>query len=204
MMCLVLRMEQCELIACWMQTFQLLMFVPRFAGSDSTASTMQSFFYYVLSDARVYAKLQREVDEAQKTGQISSIVDYAEAMKLEYFQACLKEAMRIRPAVGLGIYRVVPPEGANIGGQFFPGGTEVSVNGWVLHRDTEVFGDDVETFRPERWFERDVKSMNLNMYQVGSPWDTRRQNNSMTNTNVEYSSVVGVTFVSDAIWPCLK
>jgi cytochrome P450 len=164
-----LRMELCELTPCWMViVWPFLTTVPRFAGSDSTASTMQSFFYYVLSDPRVYAKLQQEVDEAQKTGQISSIVEYAEAMKLDYFQACLKEAMRIRPAVGLGIYRVVPPEGANIGGQFFPGGTEVSVNGWVLHRDTDVFGDDVETFRPERWFERDVKLMNSNMYQVSS------------------------------------
>lgn len=138
----------------------------RFAGSDSTASTMQSFFYLVLNHASVYSTLQKEVDEAQKAGQLSSIVTYAEAQKLEYFQACLKEAMRVRPAVGLGIYRRVPPEGANIGGEFYPSGTEVAVNGWVLHRDREIFGDDVEAFRPERWFDRDAKLMGSHMYQV--------------------------------------
>lgn len=137
-----------------------------FAGSDSTASTMQSFFYYVLNSPEVYANIQKEIDEAQKAGQLSSIVQYAEALKLEYFQACLKEAMRIRPAVGLGIYRTVPPEGVKIDGQFFPGGTEVAVNGWVLHRDEAVFGQDTEVYRPERWFERDAKLMNSHMYQV--------------------------------------
>lgn len=137
-----------------------------FAGSDSTASTMQSFFYNVLNDTKVYKTLQKEVDDAQTAGELSEIVQYAEAQKLEYFQACLKEAMRIRPAVGLGIYRVVPPEGAKIDGQFYPGGTEVAVNGWVLHRDQGVFGEDVETYRPERWFEGDAKLMNSHMYQV--------------------------------------
>ncbi|KPI39733.1 Pisatin demethylase [Cyphellophora attinorum] len=138
-----------------------------FAGSDSTASTMQSFFYCVLNNPAVYKKLQKEIDDAQAAGELSEIIQYPEAMKLEWFQACLKEAMRIRPAVGLGIYRVIPPEGAKIDGQFYPGGTEVAVNGWVLHRAKDVFGEDVETYRPERWFEGDAKLMNSHMYQFG-------------------------------------
>lgn len=127
---------------------------------------MQSFFYLVLNHPKVYSQLQQEVIEAQKSGQLSPIVTYAEAQKLDYFQACLKEAMRVRPAVGLGIYRKVPPEGVEIDGQFYPGGTEVAVNGWVLHRDRGIFGDDVEEYRPERWFERDAKLMGSHMYQV--------------------------------------
>lgn len=127
---------------------------------------MQSFFYLVLNHPRVYTTLQAEIDSAQRRGELSPIITYAEAQKLDYFQACLKEAMRMRPAVGLGIYRKVPPQGAEIGGRYYPGGTEVSVNGWVLHRDKSVFGDDVEVYRPERWFERDAKFMTSHMYQV--------------------------------------
>ncbi|KAL2428954.1 Cytochrome P450 monooxygenase cicH [Exophiala dermatitidis] len=138
-----------------------------FAGSDSTASTMQSFFYLLLNHPRVYTTLQQEIDRAQEAGQLSPMITYAEALKLEYFQACLKEAMRIRPAVGLGIYRKLPPQGTTIDGQFFPGGTEVAVNGWVLHRDTSVFGEDVEEYRPERWFEKDSKLMTSHLYQFG-------------------------------------
>ena len=127
---------------------------------------MQSFFYLVLNAPKVYAKLSQEVKEAQEAGKLSEIVTYAEAQNLPYFQACLKEAMRVRPAVGLGIYRKTPPEGVEIGGKHYPGGIEVAVNGWVLHRDKTVFGDDVEVFRPERWFERDAKLMGSHLYQV--------------------------------------
>lgn len=130
---------------------------------------MQSFFYNVLNKPEVYAKLQREVDEAQKSGQLSEIVTYAEAQKLDYFQACLKETFRIRPAVGLGIYRNVPPEGVMIDGRYYPKGTEVAVNGWVLHRDKSIFGEDVEEFRPERWYEKDAKLMGGHLYNVSEP-----------------------------------
>ncbi|ETI25325.1 hypothetical protein G647_02097 [Cladophialophora carrionii CBS 160.54] len=138
-----------------------------FAGSDSTASTMQSFFYLVLNAPKVYAKLTKEINEAQEVGKLSEIVTYAEAQALPYFQACLKEAMRVRPAVGLGIYRKTPPEGVEIDGKYYPGGIEVAVNGWVLHRDAAIFGDDVEEYRPERWFERDAKLMGSHLYQFG-------------------------------------
>jgi cytochrome P450 len=127
---------------------------------------MQSFFYLVLNAPEVYNKLSQEIKKAQDAGELSEIVTYAEAQALPYFQACLKEAMRLRPAVGVGIYRKTPPEGVDIGGKHWPGGIEVAVNGWVLHRDKSIFGDDVETFRPERWLEGDAKLMGSHLYQV--------------------------------------
>ena len=38
-------------------------------------------------------------------------------------------------------------------GKFFPEGTVPSVPIYTIHRDLEICGDDVEAFRPERWFE---------------------------------------------------
>lgn len=70
-------------------------------------------------------------------------------MDLPCFQACLDEAMRLRPAVGLNIYRRLPVAGLEIDGQHYPGGTQVAVNGWVLHRNKTVFGEDAEIYRPE-------------------------------------------------------
>jgi benzoate 4-monooxygenase len=55
----------------------------------------------------------------------------------------------------LGLPRVVPEGGLTILGQFFPEGTIVSVPSYSIHRDTSVWGEDVEEYRPERWFERD-------------------------------------------------
>ncbi|KAK4508087.1 hypothetical protein PRZ48_001825 [Zasmidium cellare] len=137
------------------------------AGSDSTASTMQSFSYHVLRDPTIYANLKKELDEAAAAGKLSDMPQWSETQALPYFQACLKEGMRLRPAVGLNICRLVPLEGAEIGGQFFPGGTRIALNGWVLHRDKEIFGHDPETFRPERWLEGDAKMMERFMFQFG-------------------------------------
>jgi hypothetical protein len=136
-----------------------------FAGSDSTASTMQSFFHLVLNDKKVYEKLIAEIRSAD----LSQMVSYQEAQNLPYFQACLKEAMRVRPAVGLDITRHVPKDGAEIDGTFFPGGTRVALNGWVLHLDKSTFGEDPEVYRPERWLEvgeTKAREMERGMYQV--------------------------------------
>jgi hypothetical protein len=47
----------------------------------------------------------------------------------------------------------VPPEGDKINGVFVPGGTKIGANMWALLRRKDVFGDDADVFRPERWLE---------------------------------------------------
>ncbi|KAI0424370.1 cytochrome P450 [Xylaria sp. FL1042] len=143
-----------------------------FAGSDSTASTMQSFFWLTLTAPRVYATLKSEIDAAVDAGAIpdEGNIEWTQAQNLPYFQACLKEAMRLRPAVGLNITRYAPsPDGVEIEGRHYPAGTRLAVNGWVLHRDRGVFGDDAEFFRPERWLEdeENARVMERYMFQFG-------------------------------------
>jgi cytochrome P450 len=56
-------------------------------------------------------------------------------------------------------------------GDFIPGGTIVGCNPWALHRRTEVFGADVDAFRPERWIEappHKLKEMKATMFQFGA------------------------------------
>ena len=146
-----------------------------FAGSDSTASTMQSFCWNVLEDRRVYEKLMQEILSAD----LSDMVSFDEAQKnLPYFQACLKEAMRLQPAVGLNIVRKVPIGGAEIDGVKVPGGTAVAVNGWVLHREESVWGKDADAFRPERWLdvgEDKLREMDRSMFQVCTIYDSREK-----------------------------
>jgi cytochrome P450 len=96
--------------------------LPSFAGSDSTASTMQSFCHHVLRDPAIHARLENELDNAAASGHLSAFPLWNETQALPYFQACLKEAMRLRPAVGLNITRLVPPQSAEIAGRRLPGG----------------------------------------------------------------------------------
>ena len=140
---------------------------PSFAGSDSTASTMQSLFHHVLRQPAIYAKLQSEIDSGFSAGLVSRPVQYNEALtQLPYFQACIKEAMRLRPAVGLNMTRHVPAGGAEIDGKRYPGGTRVAVNGWVIHRDKAVFGDDADVYKPERWTESEERAKVMDRYMV--------------------------------------
>lgn len=131
---------------------------------------MQSFFFLLLKHKPIHTKLLSEIDAAYDSGKLSyPHVQWGEAqINIPYFQACLKESMRLRPAVGLNISRQVPAAGAEIDGKWFPGGTRLAVNGWVLHRDKEMFGQDADLYRPERWLEDPEKAriMERHMFQV--------------------------------------
>lgn len=88
-------------------------------------------------------------------------------------QLCIKEAMRLCPGVSYPLERVVPPEGAVLGGTFLPGGTTVGVNAAVIHRNRAIYGDDADQFRPERWLgdPDTVKAMDRNLLTVSAPVD---------------------------------
>lgn len=133
------------------------------AGSDTTSISLSATFYNIIKNARVHAKLRAELDDAHARGVLSDPPSFAETQNLPYLQAVLKEALRIHPAVGLCLWREVPAGGATICGTYFPAGTNVGVNAWVVHRNKDVWGEDADEFRPERWLESSeekLKAMN--------------------------------------------
>ena len=65
--------------------------------------------------------------------------------------AVIDEILRIHPSTGIIFERLVPSGGLTLHGIHIPENTIVGVNAWVTNRNKEVFGDDVECFRPERW-----------------------------------------------------
>ena len=132
-----------------------------FAGSETTAISLGAVFYYLLRTPSAMERLRAELDEAGRKGVFgdneTGLVTWHESQKLEYLDACIKEAFRLHPAPGLPMERIVPPQGAEIAGHFVPGGTIVGCSAWVLHRRKEIFGDDVEVYRPERWLVDETK-----------------------------------------------
>ncbi|GAM36634.1 hypothetical protein TCE0_018f05870 [Talaromyces pinophilus] len=127
-----------------------------FAGSDTTAISLRAIVYYTLKHPDVYNKLITELTEAKKIGQLSMPTTWQESQNLQYFDAVVKEAMRLHPAVGLILERIVPSQGLELEcGTRLPAGTIVGASPWVVHRDRAVFGDDPDHFRPERWLRSD-------------------------------------------------
>lgn len=73
----------------------------------------------------------------------------------------MKEAMRLHPGVGFPLERFVPEEGATICGEHLPGGTIVSMSAPVMHMNKDIWGDDAEEFRPERWIDSDPEGLKI-------------------------------------------
>ncbi|KAE8308658.1 cytochrome P450 [Aspergillus transmontanensis] len=129
------------------------------AGADTTAISLSAVIYSLLKNPGAETKLREEIDTLAAAGKLSNPVTFEQARHMPYLQACLKEALRVHPAVGRPLLRVVPPEGLTIAGQYFPGGAIVGVNAWVAHYNEDIFGRDAATFRPERWLESDKEKL---------------------------------------------
>ncbi|CEJ60091.1 hypothetical protein PMG11_08677 [Penicillium brasilianum] len=132
------------------------------AGSDTTAISLSSIMWYLLQNPDALRKLVAEIDDFTARG--NGNITFKESQDMPYFQAVMKEALRMHSATGLPMWRVVPAGGAQIGDQFFPGGTIVGANTWVAHYDERVF-PNAKKFRPERWLEAEgepdkLKEMN--------------------------------------------
>ncbi|OTA99734.1 hypothetical protein M426DRAFT_76178 [Hypoxylon sp. CI-4A] len=140
------------------------------AGSDTTAVSLASVLYYLSRYPYAKEKLVQEIDDAARDGRASNPVTYAEATKLPYLSAVIDEAMRMHSATGFILERRVPKGGVELHGIHLPENTIVGTNGWVLHRNKDVFGEDVHSFRPERWIDGDaaqIKEMRRNLFSFG-------------------------------------
>ncbi|CAO1637529.1 unnamed protein product [Jaminaea pallidilutea] len=95
-----------------------------------------SIFHFLAFVAGTPPGIRRvlNIDEAFDNGSLSWPPTYAEATKLEYFQACLKEALRMWPAVAWILARKAPPGGGVMGDRSFPAGTIVGVSAHHDHR----------------------------------------------------------------------
>jgi cytochrome P450 len=122
-----------------------------FAGSDSTAIILRAIFYHLLKKPITMARLVKELDNLKRSEE--SVVSWDEARTLPYLTAVINEALRIFPAVGIHLERVVPASGLEVNEYFIPGGTIVGTSAWALHAKEDIFGARTEEFRPERWLE---------------------------------------------------
>ena len=110
---------------------------------------MRVIFLYLITTPRVLRKFRAEYSKAG----ISSPITDAEARNLPYLQAVIKEGLRIWPPVVGLMAKEVPPQGDVVNGLFVPGGTSIGYCAFGIFRNKEIFGEDADVFRPERWLD---------------------------------------------------
>ncbi|KAB8258857.1 cytochrome P450 [Aspergillus pseudonomiae] len=132
------------------------------AGSDTTAVAMKTLWHNLLLHPVTMHRLRKELVQAQQQSKLSSpFPAWSEISGLPYLNACVNEALRIHPPFCLPFERVVPAEGMTIGDHFFPGGTVIGMNPWVINRHQPTFGEDADAWRPERWLENPVRTRQM-------------------------------------------
>jgi hypothetical protein len=73
----------------------------------------------------------------------------------------MKESMRLHPGIGYPLERYVPPGGATLCNRFLPAGTNVGITAPVIHHNKDIYGNDADDFRPERWIESSEEELKV-------------------------------------------
>ncbi|KAF2742544.1 cytochrome P450 [Sporormia fimetaria CBS 119925] len=132
------------------------------AGADTTGVALTGTMREVLLHPDVYARIRAEIDAADKAGHLSKPILYRETRAhLPFLTACLKETLRLHPPSTSILPRVAPKEGIIVDGHFVPGGAHITCHIGTSNRNPEIWGQDAQDFRPERWLESPEKTTQM-------------------------------------------
>ncbi|KAL9583817.1 MAG: hypothetical protein Q9212_002490 [Teloschistes hypoglaucus] len=133
-----------------------------FAASNTTAGLLGWLFLYLSRQPSLYEKLRAEVGQVIGLDSTAPMDDISKLRNCDYLQNCISEALRLgTPAPITGrraIQDTTLPTGGGDDGTapiFIPKGTQIALNFFALHHRADLYGDDVEEFRPERWENRE-------------------------------------------------
>ncbi|MCJ1348809.1 hypothetical protein MMC31_007042, partial [Peltigera leucophlebia] len=123
------------------------------AGRDTTASLLSNAWFVLAKRPDIWANLRAEVDQLG-----SELPTFETMMEMKYLRGFLKESLRLHPVVPangrMAIADTVLPKGGGPNGEsplLIPKKTVVQYHVFVMHRRKDLYGDDAEEFRPERW-----------------------------------------------------
>ncbi|KAF9695815.1 hypothetical protein EKO04_006159 [Ascochyta lentis] len=117
-------------------------------GSDTTVSTMQSFFLAMAMHPTVQAKAQAELD-ALLGSAYTRLPTFTDRAQLPYISLIVEEAQRWHPVAPMGLPHATEKEDT-VSGSRIPKGSVLLPAMWWYTRDEAVYHDP-EAFKPERF-----------------------------------------------------
>ncbi|KAL7931594.1 cytochrome P450 [Trichoderma chlorosporum] len=117
------------------------------AGTDTTATALAGWTYFICTHHDVYKGLTAEIRDAFTA---NDDIRWTKVRELKYLEATLNEALRLFPPSPASQQRVVPPGSATIAGCYVPAGTTVAVPPWVSTHSNVNFNKP-DAFKPARW-----------------------------------------------------
>ena len=141
------------------------------AGRDTTASLLSNVWFELARNPTVWAKLRDEVDALDGEKPV-----YEDIKSMKYLRFVLNEckefhfplslacifdnlaALRLYPVVPtntrMAVVDTVLPVGGGPDGKsplFVPAGKNVAWSLYTMHRRKDIYGEDADEFKPERW-----------------------------------------------------
>ncbi|KIX09011.1 uncharacterized protein Z518_00089 [Rhinocladiella mackenziei CBS 650.93] len=130
------------------------------ASRDTTASLLGWSFYFLARHPDVFARLREQTLDVLTDNPVSEIA-FSKLWSCRYLQYVLNETIRIVGIVPMNeraaLHDTTLPRGGGPDGQspvFVPKGTQVLIPTYSMQHREDIWGPDVEDFKPERWQDR--------------------------------------------------
>jgi cytochrome P450 len=123
------------------------------AGRDTTASMLSNAFFEVSKNRKIWERLRNEVSKLNGIPPTR-----AQTVDMPYMRAIFLESMRMYPQLPenarVALSDTILPLGGGRNGEspiFVPKGRIVLWSSYSLHRRKDIYGEDSNEFKPERW-----------------------------------------------------
>ncbi len=126
------------------------------AGRDTNESFLSGLFFTLSQRPDIFSKLQHEIDSSG----IPLTPNFAQLKSLPYLRAILNEVQRLYPSAPENDRQATTDTTLPLGGGpdqklpvFVKKDSIVHWSIFAMHRRKDLYGDDAEEFRPERWLD---------------------------------------------------
>ncbi|KAL2830450.1 cytochrome P450 [Aspergillus cavernicola] len=130
------------------------------SGTMTTAGTMGFLCYYIMSNPAIRNRLAEELGPVMQDYPHKKPT-WADLEKLPYFQAVIKEGLRLSYGTMHRRPRVCPTQPLIFKEWVIPAGVPVGMSAYFQHRDATTFPRPSE-FLPERWLDKVTPAMYRN------------------------------------------
>ena len=121
------------------------------AGGLSPSSAFDELCRYLVGHPESQDKLFTELKQAQ----LSLPASYDDVKDLPYLEGTIREAYRLHSSTSFNLQRVTGATGLVLpNGMRIPPRTKVGCPAGAIDQNTNIFGADSDTYRPERWMQK--------------------------------------------------
>ncbi|KAL1896320.1 hypothetical protein Sste5346_004704 [Sporothrix stenoceras] len=137
------------------------------AGRDTTGCCLAWTFRLLARHRDTFNRLRNEVESVCALGVEATPLTRAQLLRdMPYLKMVIKEVLRLYPSVPANtrdaVRDTVLPTGGGPDGQqpvLVHAGERVGYSVYAMHRRKDIYGEDADLFRPERWSEQHLQSV---------------------------------------------